>query len=83
MLSAEQILDTYFLDARCMLIELAALLDRLDAAAARGDALPADDKRLAAIGMSLRMLADPAAGSDRVERLLLLFSEPSEQAVPD
>lgn len=81
MLSAEQVLDTYFLDARCMLIELAALLDRLDASAAEGGGSASSDKRLAAIHASLRILADPATAHDRAERLLRLFSEPPEEAL--
>ena len=35
MLSPQQVLDTYFLEARRDLLELAALLDRYDAAVAR------------------------------------------------
>jgi len=79
MLSAEQVLDTYFLDARSMLIELAALLDRLDRAEASGGRLPEDEQRVAAIRSALAILADPNSPADRAERLLLLFSELLEQ----
>ena len=36
MLSPEQVVDASFLEARHMLLEIAALLDRYDAAVARG-----------------------------------------------
>ena len=35
MLSAQGVLDEYFLDTRCMLLEIAAMLDRYDASVER------------------------------------------------
>lgn len=62
-LSAGQVLDLYFLEARARLIELAATLDRIDradgAAAVHGDA------RLAFIQESLRILQRSEAGRAR------------------
>ena len=40
MLTAEKVLDNYYLDTRCMLIEIAALLDRFDRAATAGPGRP-------------------------------------------
>lgn len=77
MLTAEKVLDHYFLDARCMLIEIAALLDRFDRAveAQAGD-LPADIDRLDRIYQALTLLAERETTADRSERLLNLFSDP-------
>jgi hypothetical protein len=76
MLSASEVLDRYFLDNRCMLLEIAATLDRLDAAAGRdGDSLPVEDPRFQTIRRSLELLADRSATPDRAERLLHLFSD--------
>ena len=77
MLTAEQVLDEYFLDNRCMLLEIAAMLDRHDAASERaGAAATSEDPRLEKIFQSLSILADRQAPADRAERLLRLFSDP-------
>lgn len=76
MLTAEKVLDRYFLDTRCSLIEIAALLDRYDRSARReGGAPPEVDDRLDRIYQALTLLADREAKSDRSERLLNLFSD--------
>lgn len=76
MLTAGEVLGTYFLETRCQLLEIGALLDRLDRAAAGspGDLLL--DERLAKIYQSLALLAEPETTPDRAERLLNLFSDP-------
>ena len=76
MLTAERVLDEYFLDTRCMLVEIAATLDRYDAACERAGGSGEDDPRLAKLYESLSILADKGAGPDRAERLLTLFSDP-------
>jgi hypothetical protein len=77
MLTAEQVLDTYFLDVRCMLLEIAATLDRHDAASERaGGPAAAADGRLEKLYQSLGILADEHAGANRAEQLLNLFSDP-------
>lgn len=78
MLTAGEVLGTYFLETRCQLLEIAATLDRLDRAAAAGssDDQPADE-RLAKIYQSLALLADRKTTPDRAERLLNLFSDPA------
>ena len=71
MQTAEQVLDRGFLETRCMLIEIAAMLDRLD----RADGAAPGDQRLELIYRSLSLLADRAATADRSEQLLNLFTE--------
>ncbi|MCW5557029.1 MAG: hypothetical protein KIT22_04210 [Verrucomicrobiae bacterium] len=68
-----QVLDLYFMDARCKLIELAAFLDRVD----RGSG--AADFRLDAFREAMRHLAD--GESNRAEAVLLAFSDPTETPV--
>lgn len=80
MLTANEVLGTCFLETRCQLLEIGAMLDRLDRAAA-GDAAgdppagPAPDPRLAKIYRSLALLAERETTPDRAERLLNLFSD--------
>ena len=68
-----EVLDLYYLDARCKLIELAAFLDRVDRSS--GDA----DFRLAAFRSALVHLSGPAAG--RAEAVLRTLSDPTEVPV--
>ena len=80
MLTADRVLDEYFLENRCMLLEIAAMLDRLDDARRR-DGEPAgaaddDDPRLDKIFESLAILADRGAPPGRARKLLELFSDP-------
>ncbi|MBN2489658.1 MAG: hypothetical protein JXQ29_02270 [Planctomycetes bacterium] len=72
-----EVVDAYFLDNRCMLVEIAATLDRFDRAVQRAGAPPDPlDPRLEKIYESLRMLSEPTATPDRAERILALFSDP-------
>lgn len=76
MLPAEKVLDLYFLDARCMLIEIAALLDRYDRAVQdQPGEVPASTDRLDCIYQALTLLADRECTHDRSARLLNLFSD--------
>ena len=79
MLSAPAVLDRYYLETRCQLLELAATLDRLDVAIQRdADESVAGDPRLERLRTTLDMLADREATPDRAERLLRLFSDPDD-----
>jgi hypothetical protein len=69
----QQVLDLYFMDARCKLIELAAFLDRVDRA--EGDA----DFRLEAFRQALRHLGDGDAG--RAESVLRSLSDPTTEPI--
>jgi hypothetical protein len=68
-----QVLDLYFMDARCKLIELAAFLDRVDRAS--GEA----DFRLQAFRDAMRHLADGQPG--RAESVLRALSDPTTEPV--
>jgi hypothetical protein len=65
-LPAAQALDAYFLDARSRLLDLAAMLDRID----RGGGMK--DPRLERIGQAIDLLKEP--GPDRAARIQEVFS---------
>ena len=71
-MTAGEVLDREFLAARAKLIEVAAILDRIDRA--EGDT--AGDARLDQIGRSLHVLAGET--SDRAEQIQSIFSLPYE-----
>lgn len=77
MLSASEVLDRYYLETRCQLLEVAATLDRLDLAIQRNaDETVSRDARLQRLRSTLDMLADRQATPDRAMRVLRLFSDP-------
>ena len=61
--------------ARYLVLELAALLDRLDTAAGKERVSAGADSRLKALRAALAILNEPTAKSDRVERILRADSE--------
>jgi hypothetical protein len=67
---AAKALDHFFLEARCRLLDVAAILDRIG----RGtDASTAEaDPRMPRIRQALEILADPSGG--RAERIQKIFS---------
>jgi hypothetical protein len=69
--TAAQLLDMYFLDMRCALLETAAALDRITRAEGGTEVL--HDPRMVQLkkGMDLLQTIEP----DRAERFLLLLSE--------
>lgn len=69
LMTRQQVLDLYFMDARFRLIELAAFLDRVDCA--DGEA----DFRLDAFRQALHELE--GTGPERARQVLLAFSDPS------
>ena len=70
-MSAEQVLDAYFLETRCKLIEVAANLDRIDRAPDLANLR--GDSRLIFIADALRILA--SAAPNRAEQILQLYSK--------
>ena len=68
---ARQILENDFLTVRCMILDLAAALDRID----RGDGREqiADDAQLQLLQQGVKLLDQ--AGPGRAEQLQLLFSD--------
>jgi hypothetical protein len=69
----QQVLDQYFLDARCKLIDIAAFLDRVQRA--EGEA----DFRLAAFEKALKRLAGKRP--ERAKQVLLAFSDPTTKPI--
>ncbi len=70
-LPAAEALDRYFLEARCKLLEVAAILDRID----RGGKL-ANDSRLDKIKQALAAIKEKSG--NRAEELQQIFSLPYE-----
>jgi hypothetical protein len=81
-IAADKALDTYFLEARSKILDLAAILDRVgrghEAAAVSGD------PRLARIAQALEVLHDPSGGrAERIQQIFSLTYDPSwERPVP-
>lgn len=73
-MTRREILDLYFMDARCKLIDLAAFLDRVDRA--EGDA----DFRLDALRNALAELHKQEA--QRARGVLLALSDPTTEPIP-
>ena len=79
MLSAPEVLNQYYLETRCQLLEVAATLDRLDLAIGRNaNETVASDPRLERLRTTLDLLAERRATPDRAERVLRLFSDPTD-----
>ena len=70
-MTRQQVLDLYFMDARCKLIELAAFLDRVDRS--EGEA----DFRFPALQNALSVLTSDQPG--RARSVLMALSDPTEQ----
>lgn len=68
------VLDLYFMDARSKLIDLAAFMDRVE----RGDG--EEDFRMEAFRKALKELE--GGNADRARRVLLAFSDPTEEPIP-
>ena len=69
---AQKVLDQTYLEMRCRLLDLAALLDRID----RGGGA-AEDPRLA---RTIEGLGVVAGQRDRAEKIQVLFSQPYDAA---
>ena len=72
-LSKPEVLDLYFMEARCKLIDLAAYLDRVDRAPGQADF------RDEALREALKHLAAGEPG--RAERVLLALSDPTADPI--
>lgn len=85
MLTPDKVLANYYLDTRCKLIEIAAMLDRFDRAVstsqtqANGKQMtqPAvDSPQIAKIYQALELLSQKSPSSpNRSEQILLMFSD--------
>lgn len=80
MLNPEQVVDQYYLQMRCKLIEIAAILDRYDRAAAASAADSAQsDTRWQRCREALQLLEQNKQTGDttnRAEQLAMIFSDP-------
>ncbi|MBL63591.1 MAG: hypothetical protein CMI30_09325 [Opitutae bacterium] len=74
MLKPQEVLDRYYLETRCMLLETAAVLDRYDAAVEREGSTATDELKLDVLHKALQVLAEPKS-RDRAEELLKVFTE--------
>jgi len=76
-LTAQEILDTYFLENRARLLEIASFLDRMDRA---GDAAAGkEDFRYQAFSRALGLLMEPVGG--RTRAIQLSFSDQSTEPI--
>ena len=73
-MTRQQVLDLYFMDARCKLIEIAAFLDRVERGT--GEA----DFRLTAFRTALQHLHD--GETSRAESVLKSLSDPTLEPIP-
>ena len=75
-LPANKALDSYFLDARARLLDLAAILDRIGRGAGAGDAEA--DPRVEKIRAALEVLHDRSGGrAERVQKIFSLDYDPT------
>ncbi len=76
-LSPKQVLNTYYLDARWHLLEVAAMLDRAQRAetAWSEDDVLKTDIRASLLHQALEILASDSQEPNRAERLLHLFTQ--------
>lgn len=74
MLTPQKVLETYYLESRCVLLEVAAMLDRYDEAVARTGGAAENEQKLEVLHRALALLADRTPSDCRAERLLELFA---------
>lgn len=72
--AAADVLNRHYLEIRCGLLDLAAALDRIERGPGSGGV--AKDARMDLIRQGIEIVA--SSGTDRAERLQLLFSDPYE-----
>ena len=73
MMTRQNVLDQYFMDARHKLIDIAAFLDRVESAEGKADF------RLDAFRDAMKRLDDN--GNDRAKDVLLAFSDPTPEPI--
>jgi hypothetical protein len=70
-ITPQEVLDTYFLETRAKLLEIAATLDRVD----RAGGVEAGDARMGFIREALKVLESVERGGGRAERIQRLYSK--------
>lgn len=73
-MTRQQILDLYFMDARCKLIDLAAFIDRVERA--EGE----EDFRMKAFRNALTELSK--GNQEKAKHVLLALSDPTTEPIP-
>jgi hypothetical protein len=72
-MTRQEVLDLYFMDARCKLIDLAAFMDRVDRSGGT------EDFRMSEFRKALQALGAP---NSRAEKVLLALSDPTTEPIP-
>jgi hypothetical protein len=72
-MTRQQVLDLYYMDARCKLIDLAAFMDRVERAPGE------EDFRMTEFRKAMRELEGT---KNRAERVLLALSDPTVEPIP-
>lgn len=72
----DQTVNAELLEGRYLVLELAALLDRVDEAAARERRTNAEDERLRNLKEAIAVIAAKSTRPDRAERILRIYSDP-------
>jgi hypothetical protein len=76
-LPAPKALESFFLEARCKLLDVAAILDRINRGRDSGEVL-ANDPRLEKIRKALEVLHDQSGGrAERIQQIFSLDYDPS------
>ncbi len=75
-LTRKEVVDEYFIENRTRLLDIAAFLDRLD----RAEKSASADFRVRAFREALRVLCEGA--SPRIERIQMIFSDPTTEPLP-
>ena len=74
MLTPPQVLENYFLESRHQILEIAAMMDRYDAAVQRSGGNGAAGQKIELLRKALAIAADPNPAGDRTVALLELFA---------
>jgi len=75
MLNLQQTIDREWLQGRYLVLELAALLDRLEVVAARDTSSKPEDPRIVMLRRAIEQLPLSGQAQARTERILKLYSE--------
>lgn len=76
-MSRGRVIDTYFMEHRGKVLDVAAFLDRVDRAGPPGP--DGEDARMAALRRAIGLLASD--GPDRARRILELLSDPTTEPI--
>lgn len=74
MLKPAEVIETYWLDHRYMLLEIASFMDRYDAAVKSAGASAENEQKLAVLKQAMQQLVDEPAEEGRAAKLLELFA---------